>query len=928
MKKYISVLILLLLFTSCSQNKRRYVIGVSQCSEDSWRQKLNAELKREAFFYDKVEVRFSSANDDNKKQISQIKKFVDDGVDLLIVSPNEAKAITPAVDEAYNKGIPVVLVDRKTNSKKYTAFIGANNYDIGRTVGEYIAAKLKGKGNIVEIQGLVGASSAIERHNGFVSAIKKFPDLHLIASKHAGWLQQPARKVMDSVVLGNEVINCVFGQNDRMAKGAYQAVHNSKHRDDNTMFVGIDALSTPDGGIKAVEDGVLSATFIYPTCGDRVMRLAMNILAGKTYQKDNTLYTALVDKGNAKIISLQSNEISNQDKKLETLHGKVDLYFTQYSNQKVYLVLFIIIIVLLTIFGVYIYRAYWTKRKLYLLLEKRNNENEKQKSALQEGNDKLIKLSKELEEATHAKLVFFTNVSHDFRTPLTLIADPVEQLMNDSELTNHQHSLLNIVHKNVNILLRLINEILNFRKIENGKAEINFSNVKILPFFREWTDGFRSVALKKHIDLSLDIINIDEESVITADVEKLERIYFNLVGNAFKFTPENGKIKISISISCETDKKKAFHIEVSDSGIGISEEHLANIFERFYQVSVNNTGSGLGLALVKAFVDMHNGTISVKSTVGQGSTFFITIPLEQEIVGTSGEKQINLEQLHEIEKEEVEVNTNALPEEIHASEVTKPITYQDTDKPLLLVIDDNQDIRGYISSLISDKYSVIEAFDGQDGLAKAGKVGPEVIIGAVMRPVMDGWECCKRLKSGIQTSHIPVLMLTACSLDEQRIEGFECGADSYIAKPFSNKLLMARIENLLENRRRLKKVFGNDIEKSDVSDLDKNFITRFRECLHNHLSDSELSVESLCEELGLSRVQTYRKIKALTNYSPVELIRIARLERANQLLMATDKTVSEIAYEVGFSAPSYFTKCYKDYYGVNPNEKQKGALNN
>src|SRR5574344_1863932 len=606
MKKYISVLILLLLFTSCSQNKRRYVIGVSQCSEDSWRQKLNAELKREAFFYDKVEVRFSSANDDNKKQISQIKKFVDDGVDLLIVSPNEAKAITPAVDEAYNKGIPVVLVDRKTNSKKYTAFIGANNYDIGRTVGEYIAAKLKGKGNIVEIQGLVGASSAIERHNGFVSAIKKFPDLHLIASKHAGWLQQPARKVMDSVVLGNEVINCVFGQNDRMAKGAYQAVHNSKHRDDNTMFVGIDALSTPDGGIKAVEDGVLSATFIYPTCGDRVMRLAMNILAGKTYQKDNTLYTALVDKGNAKIISLQSNEISNQDKKLETLHGKVDLYFTQYSNQKVYLVLFIIIIVLLTIFGVYIYRAYWTKRKLYLLLEKRNNENEKQKSALQEGNDKLIKLSKELEEATNAKLVFFTNVSHDFRTPLTLISGPLAQLKEHSKWNEPEEKLYNIIQKNIGVLLRLVNQIIDFRKFENGKMVLQPSHQNLESSIKEGGNAFNGLALEKDINFIIEIED-DKDYTIDFDVEKIESVFYNLTYNAFKFTPHGGTIKVELK---DSDNASMIQLLISDTGCGMSQENIQRVFDRFYKVDSHDSGSGIGLNLSKAFVELHGGSIS------------------------------------------------------------------------------------------------------------------------------------------------------------------------------------------------------------------------------------------------------------------------------------------------------------------------------
>lgn len=909
MKNYILLILLciggVLLASSCSRKKTRYRIGVSQCSDDEWRHKMNNEMQREALFYDGVEVEIRMAKDNNRNQINDIDYFIDKKVDLLVVAPNEAEAITPTVEKAYKLGIPVVVVDREIASDCYTAFVGADNYRIGNDVGHYIVNRLNRKGNVLEITGLEGSTPATERHKGLMDALGEAPEIDLIGSVDAGWLQSLATEKMDSVLSVRKDIDLVFSQNDRMAIGAYLSAKQNK-LEKEISFVGVDALPGKDYGLDQVIKGVLDATFIYPTGGDKVMQVAMNILEGRSYEKVNLLSTALVDKTNARVMQLQTDHISEQDGKIEWLNGQIDEFWSRYSAQTMFLYACLVILVLFAALLALIIRAYWTKNRM-------NTELSCQKQKLEEQRDQLISLSKQLEEATHAKLVFFTNVSHDFRTPLTLVADPVEQLLEDQSLTNKQQGLLKVVHKNVNILLRLVNQILDFRKYESGKLELVASNIDLRALLQEWSHGFQALALKKHIHFAVNTGDGQTDYTMMLDAEKMERIYFNLLSNAFKFTPENGNITVTLSAVLQNGRQCA-RIVISDTGSGISAQHIRHIFDRFYQIDVNHAGSGIGLALVKAFVDLHGGTITVDSVEGKESVFTVDIPVHK-----LPEQAIDKVEPARITPQEVVEELS----DMDAEEV-KP----DENKECVLIIDDNADVRDYVKSLLKDEYTVIEAEDGRGGVKKAMKYVPDAIICDVMMPVMDGLECCKCLKSELQTSHIPVMLLTACSLDEQRIAGFECGADSYIAKPFNSKLLLARLRNLITNHKRLQQFFGDKttLAKESVSDLDKDFAERFRRLIEENLGDSELSVEDLGDRMGMSRVQLYRKIKALTNYSPVELLRIARLKKAASLLASSEKTISEITYDVGFTSPSYFTKCYKEYFGESPTDflKRKG----
>ena len=874
MKQWLYVVFLTLVFSACSDNNvKKYVIGVSQCSEDIWRDKLNNELVMSTYQHDNVTLKFASANDNDRLQKQQIEQFIKEGVNLLIVSPNQIHTISSVIDKAYDAGIPVILFDRKTDSRKYTAFIGADNYEAGHEIGYFIGQQLEGKGNIAEICGLQASSPAIERNRGFMDALKNYPDIKVVARGYGDWIKESGVTAMDSILVqSKESFQYVFAQNDRMALGALQSI--KKHKVKGIKIVGIDALPVPGGGMENVRDGNLEASYIYPTRGDSVMQLALNILEKKPYKRDNYLKGALVTKANANVLLMQNEEMNKQTARLNALHGKVDTYLVQYNHQKMYIVLFSIILLLLIGIMVYIYRTILMKRRIE-------------------------------EEANKAKLQFFTNISHELRTPLTLIADPVNYIIHDDNLNSQQRSMLQIVQRNVLVLTQLVSEILDFRKVQNGKMELRLSDFNLAESMKQWIKLFSASAQKKHITISMDA---PDTIMLRADQDKIERICYNLLSNALKYTSEGGEISLTAK-----EENGRVMISVADNGCGISSDELPYIFDRFYQAKNAGRGTGIGLAIVKAFTELHHGEVSATSIEGKGSTFTIHIPVRQkgEVTNQPTEK---IEPLVEPSSAE-EVPNQAR----HIDELIQP--YQ-TDKPEVLIIDDNIDIRTYLRSVLSEKYNVSEAADGKVGLELARKIVPDIVLSDIMMPVMDGLAFCQQLKTDKAISHIPVILLTARSLDEQRAEGYEHGADAYLSKPFSLRLLLSRIDNLIESRKKLNQTWSKGVEDDEIgnisNEIDKSFLKQLRKIIQENLANSDLSVEQIGDEIGLSRVQLYRKVKALTGYSPVEIVRKARLTRARHLLQTTERTVSEVAYAVGFSTPSYFSKCYKDEFGESP----------
>ena len=920
---YVAIIVLL---TGCAQQPRKYVIGVSQCSEDTWRDKLNDELKMGEYLNDSLIVKLASSNDDNVLQNKQVNQFIDEGVDLLIVSPNQLSAISKSVERAYDKGIPVILYDRKTNSDKYTAFIGCDNYTIGKSMGTFIAQQLQGKGRIVEISGLEGSSPALERHRGFMDAIKPYPGLQVVASEEGNWKEEGGIQAMKRILKQTQDFDYVFAHNDCLAWGAYVAARQMKVKR-NYKYTGVDGMATEGGGLELVRDGIFEASYLYPTKGDEVIALAMKILKHQPYERDNYLSTSIITQANAALTLMEARDAERQTHNLKTLHKQVNQYLSDYNSQKVMLIGLCLFLFVCLAAAALIFRGYLIKVKLNETLAKTNGELKRLNVELGEKNGELKRLNEEVLELTHSRLVFFTNISHELRTPLTLIADPVEMLLEDSGIKGKSRELLKMVQRNALALQQLVSNILDFRKIQNGKMELKLYRFDIVKTLTMWVGDFQLTAERKQIRLHLDVDDLKGSHEMIADQEKISRIVFNLLSNALKYTPAGGEIFVSLK-----DEGANLRLDVRDTGKGISQDEADKIFERFFQAKGAASGTGIGLALVKSFVELHHGEARVESEPGKGSDFIVVIPREQE-----GDSQVIHNDVDIVDNSvnaSASTGKNVVDESVlqyiddgdRSHGKVQQLVSENTNRPTVLVIDDNTDIRQYERTLLQDEYVVLEAADGKEGLAVALKEVPDLVICDVMMPVMDGLELTERLKTNTATSHIPVIMLTAKNLEEHRAEGYEHGADSYITKPFHSKVLLARIENLLRQRQLLKNLYQGaqeaekEISESHLEDRDKQFLKQLQAIIQKNLSDSEFGVEDMGRQIGLSRVQLYRKVKAMTGSSVVDLLRKARLVKARRLLETRSMSVSEVAYEVGFSAPSYFTKCFKEEYGMLPGD--------
>lgn len=609
-KKHIILYVILLLLVLVSCSDRRTVIGVSQCSDDIWRQKVNREIKIGQYQYKNVDVVFASADNNGQRQARQIDSLVKTKVDLLVVAPSDVKTVAPAIERAYRAGIPVILYDRMIESTHYSAYIGTDNVAIGKEVADYLAHQLQGRGTVVEITGERGSTPVADRHRGFMQGMKAFPQIQVVTLE-GDWNLAGAKKLMRQYMDAGKPVDAVFGHNDAEAWGAQQAAK-EKNRDKQMLFVGIDGLPGENQGVDLVDKGVMTASYIYPTKGEAIVPLAMNILQGKPYKRMNYFQSALVTAENAKLIDMQYKEIEGQTVNLNAIYSSINDYMKMYRWQKIINILAVAVVVLL----------------LIMIFYRRKVRREKEK------------LNKQRKQMADEKIAFFTNVSHQLRTPLTLVSGPLNRLMQADNYTEEQKMLLQVVSRNVGQLETLTADVLNF-------------------------------------------------------------------------------------------------------------------------------------------------------------------------------------------KDQV-------------------------------------------------------------------------------------------------TSHIPVILLTARSDESQRIEGYEHGADAYITKPFNDHLLLVRISNLLQARRQKKNdeakqmLSAEDIQTDEPGE--RMFLERFKKAAKSHIGDANLRMDDLGSELSLSKVQMYRKVKALTGKTPAEVLREMRMQKAYSLLKQTDKTISEVAAEVGFAIPGYFSACFKKQFGINPTE--------
>ncbi|MEM6631372.1 MAG: ATP-binding protein [Bacteroidota bacterium] len=537
-----------------------------------------------------------------------------------------------------------------------------------------------------------------------------------------------------------------------------------------------------------------------------------------------------------------------------------------------------------------------------------------------------------VKEINQIKLRFFTNISHEFKTPLTLILGPLQKLIQQNHIDESVKSSLKMMERNADQMLRLVNQIIEFRKLESTQGKLNASLGDIVYVCREITDSFQFLAEEKRVELGFE--SLQEEIDIWFDRDKLEKILNNLISNAIKHTPKGGRVRVSASIIEKKSQGKlpqgsfpeCVQLVVEDSGKGIPEDQIDRVFDRYYQVDPVNykgqIGSGIGLALTKELILLHEGEIMLESEEGKGSRFIIHLPFGRQQMDKAGPQAMKesqeilpefLQSLHPLDK--------ASSQE---PEFVSPPPPQD-EFPVLLIIEDNADMLVFIREVFEKRYRILEAGNGQMGLEIAFSQVPDLVISDVMMPVMDGIEVCQRLKSHEVTNHIPVILLTARSANEHRIQGFETGADAYIAKPFDPRHLEIRVENLLKQRDALKRKFQKghinfDSQKFGLKEGQKRFIEKAEQIIEANLTNSEFTVADLGRELGFSRMQLYRKLKAHTGMSANEFIRAYKIKKAAIFLKESHLNITEILYEVGFTNRSYFSKCFKQVFGMSPRE--------
>lgn len=883
---FLLVWLTLIVLCGCTSSgkQKKHVIGLSQCMlDDAWRQAMINDMRIEASNYDDVEIIIKDAQNNNETQIQQIRDLIRQKVDVLIISPYQSEPITAVAEEAYRAGIPTIITDRKVNTDQYTSFVGANNYEIGLAAGNYAANYLPPNAIILEIWGLTQTSPAQERHKGFVDALREREDLSF-RKIEGQWLVDTARMELRKLE-HPEQIDFVYAHNDMMAIAAreyFMAWDSIRGRE--LRIIGVDAVA--GAGLEAVEDGRINASFLYPTGGEQVIRTAMRIIQGEPVDKFIPLRTAPVDHQSARTLLLQADQLQKYRQHIEAQRSRIDglsdrFYFLRNS-------LGVISLLMIGFIALSIY-AFYINRKM------------------RQANRKLISLNAEMKEVTAQKLQFFTNVSHEVRTPLTLILAPLDRLIISLRESPYA-SDLGLIQKNANRLLRVINQILDFRKVEGKQEKLAVREIDLVPFVGEIKSYFDSMASVRAI--AYTFTSSIKQCTLWIDPDLLEKVFVNLLSNAFKFTPEGGSVRIEL-----TEEEDRVFIQVIDTGSGIQPGNLPHLFDRFYTED-RSMGTGIGLHLVKEYIHMHGGEIRVESEPGQRTTFTVCL--------RKGKAHFEDSDLMETSVSHQAYEASRLDDSETHKMLSKTYPYT------ILITEDDDEVRCFLERELSPHFKTRTAANGKDALRVLEEEEISLVVSDVMMPEMNGFELCRMIKSQLPFSHIPVILLTALTDERQRIFGITGGADDYIQKPFHTDYVKIKIIHLLQERRKLRerlleKLRDNKLllsEPEKVESIDDAFLRKFAEQIEAVYADPEYNVEKLSETLGLSRGHLHRKIKELTGTSPVEFLRTYRLNKATQLLRQNAYTVSEVAYRTGFSSPAYFSKCFKAVYGVTPTEYQ------
>lgn len=917
-----------IILCSCSEKEnKQYKIGISQCSQDEWREAANQEFIREASFYKDMEIEIRSVSDDSEAQIKDVEYFISEKVDLLVISPNEATALTPVVEKAYKSGIPVILYDRKIKSDSFTSYVGADNRQIGWHIGDYVLSKLVPSGkskssrqtNIIIVRGTKGSTADNERYEGLISAIKELDTqnrINILATTYGNFQKDDAFRQMKSILANNvgKDINVVIALNDRMASGVYEAFLEGNYYGEFPAIIGVDALAGKNGGLEMILKGEIMASFLYPTGGETVIDVARRILTGVAVKNFNILNTAAIDITNARIIKLQNEQIALRQNKFDRLNESLQSNHRSLMIYKRNFTLLLLVTIIIIIAGSLILVMYRVNIRLNKQLNDQNKQIRRHVDELESQKTKLIELSQQLEEATNAKLVFFTNISHEFKTPLTLILGPVQELLKDNGLKPEVKDSLKVINRNASRLFSLINEILEFRTIENGKMPVTYTNTNLRTFITGLNDLINDYLHRKKV--SFRFISEDTDYNMAIDSKKMEKIYFNLISNAIKHVDNGGSITTTLN-RITNESSDNLILTVHNSGSYIPEDKLKDVFLRFYKIGEDSHNTGIGLALTYQLVNLLEGNIDVESSEEKGTTFTVRIPVHPAMPDQE-------------ETPSYTFTINRLSTEMFEGRDDEADIEEATgrDKEKVLIIDDNPDILKYASDILRSDYHIITSDNGTKGLEKAQCYNPDVIICDIMMPEIDGFEVCRNIKQNARTSTIPVILLTASSLDEHKEKGYEYGADAYMQKPFSAKVLKVRIRKLIDKMKSINQSIGNEWligDKHKITDEGAQLLSKIKTYVEAHIQE-EISIDEMVQELGVSKSNFYRKLKNITDWSPVDIINLIRLRRTVNLVIHQGMNLSQASTESGFNSLSYFSRTFVKYYHISARDWIKQQL--
>lgn len=902
--RFCLLICILSLTISCKrEGEKKFVVGVSHSSiNDSWRKAMVLDMQVKASEYPGLTLQIKDAGEDNDTQIKQIREFIKQRVDLVIISANESEPVTTAAVEAFRAGIPTIIIDRKIYSEEYTTFIGADNYEIGRAAGLFINSLLKKKKTtIVEVWGREGSSSARDRHNGFSDALIHNDNV-ILKTVYGRWHAKETKENIATLGLFDD-IDIVYAHNDVMALAAREAIMEiDSLAVKRIKFIGIDALPGKGKGIEAVSNGHLTASFVYPTGGTTAIKVAWQILNGQLVSKQYALTSALIDKDNAGTLYLQTEQLADYQEQIEKQRNNLEEMLSEYrflQNSVGLILLLLGVVGLLALYVIHIFRK----------VQRKNHELKRTNIQVEQQREELAVANRKIEQATTRKLQFFTNVSHEIKTPLTLILGPLNKLSKelppDSPLADDIH----IIKKNADRLKRVVSQLLDFRKVESNKMDMRVTEIDLVTFIEDVSSYFDNMAQSKQIQYSFqhDVSSV----MLWVDTDKMEKILANLLSNAFKFTPDGGTVTIRLQ-----DHAGYVILSVEDNGKGIQPQNLSSVFDQFFTAD-HLTGTGIGLHLTHEFVGMHKGSIRVESEPGKRTVFFVELPKGK---SHFDESCVFAPSVTELSSGVANLDTREMDEIVNR-------TYDYT----ILIVEDDPDINAYLQKELKPNFRILTAENGLVAVDILVKENVSLVISDVMMPEMNGYELCKRIKSDIVFSHIPVILLTALSDDKQRMYGIASGADEFIQKPFNIEEVKLRIVRLLEERARLRNAFAQELQSPAASGLktdkaesmDELFMRKFMALIEESYPDSNFSIEKASEMLGLSRVHLYRKVKELTGVTPTDFLRNYRLKQAAALLRQKDCNVNEAAYATGFSSPPYFSKCFKAVYNITPTEYQE-----